>query len=305
MIVYAPGELMSLGILVRADRAGKLDTIPAPPANYNSLELSPDGRRIVARVGTATGDMELQVIDAASGRVIPWVSGPSMGRPEWMPDRHRVLFSRDGQYFAGDPDVSDSPRPLALPRGISDIRPMSDSSSYFGWRGDTAIIVHTDGRTERPIVSSAGWLNAISADDRWSVEEEGMGTTSAIVARALDGTGRRIVIATGGRFSQVGPVPGARELIVADEQKAPSISDPGRTLQRFYSIGYDPLGHDSPFGEPRLLFTAAVADFPGRNYTVGMGGNRFVFKQHIATSPLREIRVIGDWHRRMQTETRP
>src|SRR5213079_2439028 len=74
IIAYAPGEVMSLGILVRADRAGKLDTIHVPPANYNSLDLSADGRRVVARVGTATGDMELQVIDVASGRVSPWLS---------------------------------------------------------------------------------------------------------------------------------------------------------------------------------------------------------------------------------------
>jgi serine/threonine-protein kinase len=304
MIVYAPGEVMSLGILVRADRTGKLDTIPAPPANYSSLELSPDGRRIVARVVTATGDMDLQVLDAVSGRMSPWLSGASMGRPQWMADGRRVLFSRDGQYFAGDPDVSDPPRPLALRGRISDLRPMADSSSYSGWRSDTMVIVHTDGRAEQRIVSRGG-LNAISADDRWTVEEEGTGTTSAIVARALDGTGRRFVIATGGRFSQVGPVPGARELIVVDEQKAPSVSELGRTLQQFYAIGYNSIARDSPFSEPRPLFTAAVADFPGRNYTVGMGGNRFVFKQHIATSPLREIRVIGDWHRRVQSETRP
>jgi len=114
-----------------------------------------------------------------------------------------------------------------------------------------------------------------------------------------------VVIATGGRFSQVGPVPGGRELIVADEQKAPSVAEPGRTLQEFYSIGYDPQNRDQPFAEPRLLFTAAVADYPGRNYTAGMGGNRFVFKQHIATMPMREVRVIGDWHRRLRADARP
>jgi hypothetical protein len=55
VLAYAPGPVMSVGILVRADRAGKLDTIPAPPANYNSLELSPDGRRLAVRVVTPTG----------------------------------------------------------------------------------------------------------------------------------------------------------------------------------------------------------------------------------------------------------
>jgi serine/threonine-protein kinase len=304
VIVYAPGEPMSLGILVRADRAGKLDTIPVPPANYNSLELTPDGRRVVARVGTAMGDMELQVIDVLSGRVSPWVSGPSLGKPTWMADGRRIMFRRDGRYFASDPDVSDSPQALALPGTVDDLRPMSDSSSYGGVSGETVVIVHTDGRAQQRVGANVA-LNAISTDDRWTVEEEGTGTTSAIVARALDGTGRRVVIATGGRFSQVGPAPGAREFIVVDEQKAPSVAEPGRTLQEFYSIGYDPLKPDHPFGEPRLLFTAPVADFPGRNYTVGMGGNRFVFKQHIPTAPLREVRVIGDWHRRLQTETRP
>ncbi len=303
MIVYAPGEPMSRGILVRADRAGKLDTIPVAPASYNSLELSPDGRRIVARVGTATGDMELQVIDAVSGRVSPWLSGPSLGRPKWMTDGRRVMFSRDGRYFVGDPEESDSPRPLALPGSVDDLRQITDSSSFSGWRGDTLVVVHTDGRPEQRIAVN-GFLNAISTDDRWSVEEEGTGAASDVIARALDGSGRRIVIATGGRLSQAGPVPGGREVIVVDEQQAPSIAEPGRTLQRFYSIGYDSLNRDHPFSEPRALFIASVADFPGRDYTVGMGGNRFVFKQNLAAPPLREIRVIGDWHRRLQTDWR-
>ena len=303
VVAYAPGEVMSLGLLVRSDRAGKLDTIPVPPANYNALELSPDGRRVVARVGTATGDEQLEVIDVATGRVNPWVNGPSLGRPDWMTDGRRVMFSRDGRYYAGDPDVSDSPQPLSVPPGLTDLRPLSDSSSYLGWHVDTMVIVHTDGRAEQRILSR-GTLNAITSDERWTVAEEGTGLSSSIVARALDGTGRRVVIATGGRFSQVGPVPGAHELMMVDEQKAPSVAEPGRTLQEFYSIPYDPQNRDRPFGEPRRLFSAAVADFPGRDYTVAMGGNRFVFKQHIATLPMREVRLMGDWHRRLQAEER-
>lgn len=200
--------------------------------------------------------------------------------------------------------MSDAPQPLAVPGTLDELRPLADSSSFAGSRSDTLVIVHTDGRAEQRI-SSKGALNTITSDERWTVAEEGTGTSSSIVARALDGTGRRVVIATGGRFSQVGPVPGARELMVVDEQKAPSVAEPGRTLQEFYSIPYDPEKREQPFGEPRLLFAAAVADFPGRDYTVGLGGNRFVFKQHIGTTPMREVRLIENWHRRLKAEERP
>lgn len=86
------------------------------------------------------------------------------------------------------------------------------------------------------------------------------------------------------------------EFIVADAQRTRDRSNPGETMQGFWSVGYDPSKTDNPFAEPRFLFRANVADFPGRNYSVGMGGNRFVFKQHVTVSLPREVRVITGWH---------
>ena len=298
VIAYAPGVVMSVGILVRADRTGKLDTIPAPAADYNMLALSADGRRIVARVGTPTGGAEVQVIDAVTGRVTPWLSGPSFGRLGWMADGRRVFVARGGRAFAGNPDVSDQPQPLPLRVGLSGLEPTPDSATYTGWSGDTLIVMHTDGRPEQRIAARTV-LNALSADNRWSVAEEGPANESAIVARALDGSGRRFVIATGGRFGMATPS-GGREIIVGDAERARS-GAAARNVQGFYAISYDPANPDQPFGEPRLLFAAPVADFPGRNFTVGMSGNRFVFKQHVSAAPLREIRVMGDWHARLQS----
>ena len=63
-------------------------------------------------------------------------------------------------------------------------------------------------------------------------------------------------------------------------------------------------GPDSPFGEPRRLFSAAVSDFPGRNYAVGQGRNRFVFKQRSPEPPLREVRLFGNWHARLAAVAR-
>jgi hypothetical protein len=125
------------------------------------------------------------------------------------------------------------------------------------------------------------------------------------VARALDGSGRRIVIAGEGRYAMVGWAAGGHEFIVADAQRMRERGNEGAIRQGFWAISYNPTNSNEPFGEPRLLFSAITADFPGRNYASGMGGNRFVFKQHAVTQPPREVRVIGDWHQRLQAGARP
>jgi serine/threonine-protein kinase len=307
VLAYAPGPVMSVGILVRSDRSGKLDTIPAPAANYSSLELTPDGKRIVTRVVTGSGDATIQVVDVLSGKITPWISGPSLGRPEWAADARRVVFTRRGGdergAFIGDPELSAAPERLRLPADIVEPHPMADSMSYRGWVGDTLVIAHTNASPSLRVVAQTSG-GGVSSDDRWYVSEEPQPGTSAIVARSLDGTGRRIVLAGEGKFAMVAWAAGGHEFIMADAQRMRVGADAGQTVQGFYSVNYDPAKADL-FGAPHQLFRAMVADFPGRNYAVGMAGNRFVFKQHIATPPPREIRVMLDWHRRLVQGTPP
>jgi serine/threonine-protein kinase len=295
VVAYAPGPVMSVGILVRADRNGKLDTIPAPPANYNSLELTPDGRRVVARVGTASGDESLQIVDVESGKVTPWLSGPSLGRPAWAEDGRKVYFGKDGEFFVADPELSASPERVPATLRLEDMMPLADGKGYRGWRGDTIVIVHADGSSPMRIVAKQA-LAATSADGRWSVAEEPQTTETAVVARSLDGGGRRIVLAGGGRFAMAVWAAGGHEFIVADAQRVRDRTNTDQTVQGFWAVSYDPSKPDHPFGEPHQLFRAVVADFPGRNYAVGMDGNRFVFKEHLITPPPREVRIITGWH---------
>jgi hypothetical protein len=99
-------------------------------------------------------------------------------------------------------------------------------------------------------------------------------------------------------------VVGGTGLIAAVVEIGRAVNGRAETQQTFYSVSYDSASA-SPFGSPQKLFTATVADFPGRNYSVGMDGNRFVFKHHVASPPLREVRVMTSWGSRLASGGRP
>jgi serine/threonine-protein kinase len=303
VLALGPGGIMSRGILVRADRVGHLDTIPAPPADYIGLALSPDGERIAATLTTPDGDAEVEIIDAMSGRVTPWLAGSSNpGRATaWTADNRHVVFARGGRTFIGNPDMSTPPTPLNMEPPISTVYPTGDSMSYFGWRGqDTLVVVHMNGRPPIRVVGPDNSQSAAMIDDSWLVADQHLsGGRVAAVAHALDGSGRRIVLSS--RFgSMLTGEPRGHEIIGADYGPA-SITPSGRR-QTFFSIRYDSTRQGNPFEARRDLFTAAVADFPGRNYAVGMNGNRFIFKQHLPPTPLREIRIMSDWNARLAVQ---
>lgn len=83
------------------------------------------------------------------------------------------------------------------------------------------------------------------------------------------------------------------EFVKAGAEREPRDLSRGRVVQGFDAVRYAPPNPGRPFGEPRRFFSAAVSDFPGRNYAVGMGGKRLVLKQRLAEPPAMEIDANG------------
>jgi Tol biopolymer transport system component len=302
LIAFAPGPLMSVGILVRADRTGKLDTIPVPPADYNGLDVSPDGRRVLAMIRTPNGENVVSVIDVSSGQATPWLTSPST-------DRLRAMWDADGQHayavrgkvvMRGDPTVATPPETLRM-EGSTFFQPLPDGKSYFVNRGDTVVVQRNDGSGEvTRVVTVQGSSGAVTADGRWELMQETVGGSTAVVARALDGSGRRLVIPRSEKLGMVWAAHGTNEFIMGGDPPDSRNASANGATQTFWSLRYDPAATD-PFSTPTLLFASRVADFPGRNYSVDRSARSFVFKQHLTAPPPHEIRVIQQWHAALTT----
>jgi eukaryotic-like serine/threonine-protein kinase len=291
VLVYAPGDVAAVGILVRADRTGRIDTIPAPPDDYDGLALSPDGRRLAVHVRTAGGD-RIEVIDVATGHVTPWLADRALGYPSWTAGGRQIAYTHGDTGLVGDPDQNTAPRPLPPGTGVGGkVFALSDSGAYLVTSGDSVHVIRGGRRIGSAVAGSPWLIYTLTGDGRWLIQTHLSGEGS-VEALALDGSARRIVIAPQ-EFSSFTTVAGGTGLI-ANTDVTRSVDGRAETEETFYAMSYDPSSA-SPFGSPRKLFSATVADFPGRNYTVGMGGNRFVFKRHVASPPLREVRVMTSW----------
>ncbi|HEU4990531.1 MAG TPA: protein kinase [Gemmatimonadaceae bacterium] len=300
VLAYAPGDVAALGILVRADRSGRIDTIPAPPDDYDGLSLSADGRTLAVHVRTAA-DERIEVIDVVTGHVTPWLTGRRFGPPAWAANG-RIVYTHRDTALIGDPNQSAAPTPLPPGTDITGkVHALSDSGAYLVWSNDSAGVIRGGRRVGHPVRMPENAIYTMTNDGRWVIEHGQASTGGSLMALALDGSDRRVVIAPP-EYGMPTPAAGGSELITAVFETGRTADGRAETLQTFYSVKYEPTSA-SPFASPQKLFTATVADFPGPNYTVGMGGRRFVFKVHVAAPPLREVRVMTSWTSQLASRT--
>jgi eukaryotic-like serine/threonine-protein kinase len=94
-LVYAPGDNARLSVLAWVDHTtGRVDTLQFPRAGYGPFALSPDGRRLVARIIPASGPAEIWVLGLEDGeRTHVPVAGMPGVTLRWWPDGDGVLFA--------------------------------------------------------------------------------------------------------------------------------------------------------------------------------------------------------------------
>jgi serine/threonine-protein kinase len=293
-LVYLQGTAaQNEGEVVRVTREGLATPVDSSwHGGFNSLALSPDGRRLAMGVGLASGTLGIWIKQLDRGPFTRLTFGGQDRRPVWSPDGKTIAFVRDSLNFSSifgrRADGSTADRLIArLDRQVQEAAGSPDGRWILlrtdnGGPGAGDIIgVRTSGdSTPVPLVASpfTELHPAVSPDGHWlaytSIES---GTNEVYVRPFPATTGGRWQVSNGGglepRWSPDGRelffLDGALRLIAAQVRTAPAFEvtelkplfdASGYTVDPFHQA-YDvtPGGRSFVFLRPRQAGRALAA----------------------------------------------
>jgi len=102
LLVYQSGNSAGVGRLVWKDREGKVQgALGEFTGKADTVMLSPDGRKLAARIADARSNLDIWIYDTARGIPTRFTFDPAQERdPVWSPDGNMLYFSSDrGGHF--------------------------------------------------------------------------------------------------------------------------------------------------------------------------------------------------------------
>ena len=293
--LWTPGGTTASYQVVWVDRSSSETRTAVPPAPYNELSLSPDGRRL-ALVGGEGGVSDLWVADLEREGMTRLTFGEYVAAPVWTPDGSRIAYSTRLQgtrvntwQLAWKPaDGSrDAEKLVEGPRGqnpsdfTSDGRFMIyDSLTEDAAARDIWILPLEEPRRPRVLIAGAFMKGeaVLSPDDRWlAYVSDESGRSSVFVRPFPEGEGRWQISTPGGvepRWSRDG-----RELFYRDGQVLYRV--PIRTAPAFSA------------GRPEVLFDRTASAGSGvHTYSPSPDGSRFLtFRSSQGAGSLRTLYI--------------
>ena len=293
------GAVSDRSTLTWVDRTGRSTPIAAPPAPYNGVSISPDGR--LAAVDIDGANANIWILEFARNTLTRLTLEWSNNNPFWTPDGARIAFisERSGvrslfwQPIEGHPEMEpltpDLPGPVGSFRSgfLGSFSPDGRTLAFAGLGSDRSVdvwIMTMNGDHQvRPFVQTKfneSWPR-FSPEGRW-------------LAYVSDETGREEV------YVQPFPGPGRRVRISTDGGWAPVWSRDGREL--FYRVGEENAAvmavkvsagaTDLSPQKPELLFRKATEDF---DYDVAPDGRFLMVEPFERSNALAPIVVVLNW----------
>jgi serine/threonine-protein kinase len=288
-LFYVPGVNSDEGYLTWVDRAERVDTINATPAEFGRVLVSPNGELIVAQ--TFVGGTEgIYVLDPNSGRGERIVEAPGLGPAIWTHDGSAILYSRASPATL-DPNLVVR-RPLTgstedtLYKHTTDARVTAvtedESLILFNSVGQGVWALTPDGTAERILTNAEGpWGAELSPNGRW------IAYTS---------------VQTGQYQVYVEPFPENGEqhhISVHDNSEEPLWAADGseiyyRNGSRWWAVPVQ-LEPEFSYGDPELIIEGPYLNVGGRSYDLHPDGERFLLIDVPRVESGDRIHVVTNW----------
>ncbi|HQZ16747.1 MAG TPA: protein kinase [Vicinamibacteria bacterium] len=301
----AGGRARNAQRLVWVDRSGKVEPLALPERNYESLNLSPDGRRAIVQI--REGTIALWMYDFARKTLTPiGANAGSSQSPVWTADGARIIYratrrgfrniywrpadgSGEEEPLTNKPDVTQSPTSVS-PDGHWLIFNESGAQEVGG-NGIWLMRLDGDRAPHHLSAQPGGELNGqISPDGRWIAFEATVSSRSEVYVQPFPGPGPRHQVSTDGGVDPLWSRDG-RELFFAQGDRLMAVSvERGAT----FSASVPRLLHEGRFLKSTNNRTS---------WSVAPDGSRFLRIQHVETErPITHIDVVLNWFEELRTK---
>ena len=281
LLVYRSGnDSRENTTLAWMDRKGVAQGLPEPPHPWQTVPLSPDGRKIVGELlesGEGPVKGRIWIYDTDRGMLSPLTSNERDYGPIWTPDGRSVTFSsnRGGDYgiyrmpidSSRQPELLLATPPIPYPYCWA---PDGKTLVYYLFGQSKAQIyllpLNVDGSAGKPYrfhpdATSSELQPAVSADGKWIAYTSDLSGRFEIYVSPFPGPGGRVQVSTqSGRLPKWSP--NGRELFYVELSPRRLMSAEVITQPSFQS------------GNTRPLFT--IRDKGDVYYDVSPDGKRFL-----------------------------
>ncbi len=298
-LVYQTGAETSNSQLLWFDRTGKQIGALGDPAVYNSLELSPDGKRVSVSIADETGkNVDIWVYDVARGLRTRFTFGTSQVFASiWSPDGSRIVFNsrQKGSFDLYQKASSGAGSEETLLE--SSVNKYPDSWSPDGKfllyeslgsnrTSDLFILPLTGDRKPFPLLQTQfGGTDdgQISPDGRWVAYGSNESGKNEVYVAPFPGPGGKWQISTAGGTKPRWRHDGSEIFYLTPDSKLMVASVSGK-------------GASFDVGVVKQLFATRVVTFAGfYQYDVSADGQRFLINTTPEQAASAPITVVLNW----------